>query len=91
MGSGARNPLAIRWIIACDPGGRSFWTEYYVYRGKDCLSLEFSSSIHFSRWRATVAALTALLAPFHPDPPPASPPAPAPAPAASPPPAAIHA
>jgi len=34
-----------------------FWLEYYLYRGKDCLSLELSSNIRFSVWRTTVNEL----------------------------------
>ena len=38
-----------------------FWLEYYLYRGKDCLALELSSSIHFSEWREIVHMLVHLL------------------------------
>jgi len=30
-----------------------FWNEYYAQRGRDCLSLEFSSQIKFSEWLST--------------------------------------
>jgi len=30
-----------------------FWNEYYAQRGRDCLSLEFSSQIQFSEWLCT--------------------------------------
>ena len=40
-----------------------FWLEYYLYRGKDCLSLELSSSIHFSEWRSIVNDLVNRLQP----------------------------
>lgn len=30
-----------------------FWNEYYAQRGRDCLSLEFSSQIKFTEWLAT--------------------------------------
>eukprot|EP00741_Cyanophora_paradoxa_P004770 tig00000828_g4628.t1 len=35
----------------------SFWTGYYQSRGKDCVSLEFSSNIKFSEWEAIVGLL----------------------------------
>mmetsp|Transcript_97155 Transcript_97155/g.145596 ORF Transcript_97155/g.145596 Transcript_97155/m.145596 type:complete len:106 (-) Transcript_97155:8-325(-) len=40
-----------------------FWKEYYLYRGKDCLSLELSSSILFSEWRTVVDLLLTKLQP----------------------------
>lgn len=40
-----------------------FWLEYYLYRGKDCLSLELSSNIHFSEWRSIVNELVKRLQP----------------------------
>ena len=40
-----------------------FWLEYYLYRGKDCLSLELSSNIHFSEWRCIVNELNKRLQP----------------------------
>ena len=35
-----------------------YWTEYYQRRGRDRLSLEFSSHIPFEEWRNTVGELT---------------------------------
>lgn len=40
-----------------------FWQKYYLYRGKDGFSLEVSSSIPYSRWRAIVLLLEKLLDP----------------------------
>ena len=34
-----------------------FWREYYSARGKDCASLEFSSTIPFFEWLHTVDLL----------------------------------
>ena len=34
-----------------------FWSEYYLRRGRDRLSLEFSSKIPFCHWQALVKAL----------------------------------
>ena len=36
-----------------------FWTEYYTHRGRDRLSLEFSSHIRFQEWNHVVALLSA--------------------------------
>ena len=36
-----------------------FWNEYYSHRGRDRLSLEFSSRLRFEEWRDVVAKLTA--------------------------------
>lgn len=36
-----------------------FWCEYYLRRGRDRLSLEFSSHIPFYAWHEVVKALTA--------------------------------
>jgi len=36
-----------------------FWTEYYTHRGRDRLSLEFSSHIRFSEWNSVVSLLVA--------------------------------
>ena len=36
-----------------------FWTAYYTHRGRDRLSLEFSSHIHFEEWELVVACLCA--------------------------------
>jgi len=41
-----------------------FWSEYYNQRGKDCLSLEFSSQIKFSEWMATYQDLIEELGEF---------------------------
>lgn len=35
-----------------------FWLEYYTHRGRDRLSLEFSSHIRFQEWRHVVSLLT---------------------------------
>jgi hypothetical protein len=34
-----------------------FWLEYYTHRGRDRLSLEFSSHIRFSEWMNVVSLL----------------------------------
>lgn len=36
-----------------------FWMEYYTHRGRDRLSLEFSSRIRFQEWNHVVSLLTA--------------------------------
>lgn len=36
-----------------------FWLEYYTHRGRDRLSLEFSSHIRFQEWNHVVSLLTA--------------------------------
>jgi len=36
-----------------------FWTEYYTHRGRDRLSLEFSSHIRFQEWNDVVSLLAA--------------------------------
>ena len=36
-----------------------FWSEYYVHRGRDRLSLEFSSHVRFREWYHVVSQLTA--------------------------------
>jgi hypothetical protein len=36
-----------------------FWTEYYTHRGRDRLSLEFSSHIRFQEWNHVVSLLAA--------------------------------
>ena len=36
-----------------------FWTEYYTQRGRDRLSLEFSSKIRFHEWKGVVGMLCA--------------------------------
>ena len=36
-----------------------FWTEYYTHRGRDRLSLEFSSHLRFQEWNHVVSLLTA--------------------------------
>jgi len=36
-----------------------FWQEYYIHRGRDRLSLEFSSHIRFSEWKSVVSKLCA--------------------------------
>jgi hypothetical protein len=36
-----------------------FWTEYYTHRGRDRLSLEFSSHIRFQEWNHVVSLLVA--------------------------------
>ena len=36
-----------------------FWTEYYTHRGRDRLSLEFSSHIRFQEWSHVVSLLGA--------------------------------
>jgi Protein of unknown function (DUF3689) len=36
-----------------------FWTEYYTHRGRDRLSLEFSSHIQFQEWNHVVSLLAA--------------------------------
>ena len=35
-----------------------FWKEYYVHRGRDRISIEFSSHLHFNEWRNVVNLLT---------------------------------
>jgi hypothetical protein len=35
-----------------------FWIEYYTHRGRDRLSLEFSSRLRFSEWIEVVTLLT---------------------------------
>jgi len=41
-----------------------FWSEYYNQRGKDCLSLEFSSQIKFTEWMTTYQELVEELGEF---------------------------
>jgi len=36
-----------------------FWTEYYTHRGRDRLSLEFSSHVRFQEWNEVVSKLMA--------------------------------
>jgi hypothetical protein len=36
-----------------------FWSEYYTHRGRDRLSLEFSSHLRFQEWNHVVSLLTA--------------------------------
>jgi hypothetical protein len=36
-----------------------FWTEYYTHRGRDRLSIEFSSHVRFAEWQSLVARLCA--------------------------------
>ena len=36
-----------------------FWSEYYTHRGRDRLSLEFSSHLRFQEWHHVVSLLTA--------------------------------
>lgn len=36
-----------------------FWTEYYTHRGRDRLSLEFSSHLRFQEWKTVVSLLCA--------------------------------
>lgn len=36
-----------------------FWTEYYTHRGRDRISLEFSSHTRFIEWRDVVSILSA--------------------------------
>mmetsp|Transcript_2379 Transcript_2379/g.2679 ORF Transcript_2379/g.2679 Transcript_2379/m.2679 type:complete len:121 (+) Transcript_2379:245-607(+) len=36
-----------------------FWIEYYTHRGRDRLSLEFSSRLQFSEWIKVVSLLVA--------------------------------
>jgi len=43
-----------------------FWNEYYLLRGKDCLSLEYTSQIPFSEWTATYDVLVEELGEFDP-------------------------
>jgi Trpc4-associated protein len=43
-----------------------FWHEYYLLRGKDCMSLEFTSQIPFSEWMATYDVLVEELGEFDP-------------------------
>lgn len=35
-----------------------FWSEYYSHRGRDRISIEFSSHLHFSEWKHVVSILT---------------------------------
>jgi cell division protein FtsL len=35
-----------------------FWTEYYMHRGRDRLSLEFSSHLRFQEWQHVVSLLS---------------------------------
>jgi hypothetical protein len=35
-----------------------FWKEYYAHRGRDRVSIEFSSHLHFNEWRNVVNLLT---------------------------------
>lgn len=34
-----------------------FWNEYYSHRGRDRISIEFSSHLHFNEWRSVVSVL----------------------------------
>lgn len=36
-----------------------FWLQYYMHRGRDRLSLEFSSHLHFQEWHQVVSRLVA--------------------------------
>jgi hypothetical protein len=35
-----------------------FWKEYYTHRGRDRVSIEFSSHLHFNEWRNVVNLIT---------------------------------
>lgn len=43
-----------------------FWHEYYLLRGKDCLSLEYTSQIPFHEWTRTYDVLVEELGEFDP-------------------------
>jgi len=43
-----------------------FWHEYYLLRGKDCLSLEYTSQIPFQEWTRTYEVLVEELGEFDP-------------------------
>jgi len=43
-----------------------FWHEYYLLRGKDCLSLEYTSQISFGEWTRTYEVLVEELGAFDP-------------------------
>jgi Trpc4-associated protein len=43
-----------------------FWHEYYLLRGKDCLSLEYTSQISFGEWTSTYEVLVEELGEFDP-------------------------
>jgi Trpc4-associated protein len=45
-----------------------FWHEYYLLRGKDCLSLEYTSQISFGEWTNTYEVLVEELGEFDPSP-----------------------
>jgi len=36
-----------------------FWSEYYSHRGRDRISIEFSSRLHFAEWQDVVSMLCA--------------------------------
>lgn len=37
-----------------------FWRRYYLVRGKDCFSLEFSTRVHISHWRLAADSIAAV-------------------------------